>query len=178
MLDIFTLLWNVTKWNVSDLNQVILNWVFPRGQLLETCLWLILALCYIILDKHLVFNNNFNLLIITVILMIIMIMISCSLNRISGNVQECDPELSTENRTIWHHLFFFCTLHVYLAKKLTSYKIRGWKWTLRLQDYISHWTTDTYLSFLSNPKEWVKSNSGCFVEMCMSPSTISFLHMR
>lgn len=128
-----------------------MKWVFPRSQLLETCVWLILALCYIFLDKHLVFNNNFKLLIITGILMIItiIIMISFSLNRTSGNVQGCDPEQSTKNHTISHYLFFFHTLHVYLAKKPTNYKIRGWKWTLHLQDYIRHWTTDSqYLPFL------------------------------
>ena len=66
----------------------------------------------------------------------IIIMISFSLNRTSGNVQGCDPELSAKSDTISHYLFFFHTLHVYLAKKLTNYKIRGWKWTLHLQDYI------------------------------------------
>lgn len=127
---------------------MILKWVFPRSQLLETCVWLILALCYIFLDKHLVFNNNFKLLIITGILMIItiIIMISFSLNRTSGNVQGCDPELSTKNHTIC----FFSTLFMFIwQKKLTNYKLRGWKWTLHLQDYIRHWTTDSqYLPFL------------------------------
>lgn len=128
---------------------ILTKWFW--SQLLETCVWLILALCYIFLDKHLVFSNNFKLLIITGILMIItiIIMISFSLNRTSGNVQWCDPELSTKSDTISHYLFFFHTLHVYLAKKLTNYKIRGWKWTLHLQDYIRHWTTDSqYLPFL------------------------------
>ena len=37
----------------------------------------------------------------------IIIMISFSLNRTSGNVQMCDPELSTKNHTISHYLFFF-----------------------------------------------------------------------
>ena len=52
----------------------------------------------------------------------IIIMISFSLNRTSGNVQGCDPELSTKNDTISHYLFFFHTLHVYLAKKIKTTK--------------------------------------------------------
>ena len=53
----------------------------------------------------------------------IIIMISFSLNRTSGNVQMCDPELSTKNHTISHYLFFFSTLFMFIWQNPQTTKL-------------------------------------------------------